>query len=56
MQGTFEPVLFIVCGWGILGAVLALVSARKPWRAYGKCRLLVEVAREIGQLATVREL
>jgi hypothetical protein len=56
MQGAFEPVLFVVCGWGIVGAVLALVSAKEPRREYGKSRLPVEIAREIGQLATAREL
>lgn len=42
MQGAFEPVLFIVCGLGIVGAVVALISASKTWREYGKSRLLME--------------
>ena len=42
MQGAFEPVLFIVCGLGIAGAVVALVSASKTWREYGKNRLLMD--------------
>ena len=42
MQGAFEPVLFIVCGLGILGAVLALVSAGKTGKEYGKSRLVMD--------------
>jgi hypothetical protein len=42
MQGAFEAVLFIVCGLGILGAMLALVSTSRTWKEYGKSRLLME--------------
>ena len=42
MQAAFEPVLFIVCGLGILGALVALVSASTTWKEYGKSRLLMD--------------
>jgi hypothetical protein len=42
MQAAFEPVLFIVCGLGILGALLALLSANRTWKEYGKSRLLMD--------------
>jgi hypothetical protein len=51
MQGAFEPVLFIVCGLGILGAVLALLSAGKTWREFGKNRLLMERDQGAGPAA-----
>ncbi len=51
MQGAFEPVLFIVCGLGILGALLALVSASKTWKEYGKSQLLMERDRDAGPAA-----
>jgi hypothetical protein len=51
MQGAFEPVLFIVCGLGIVGAVLALLSAGKTWREYGKSRLLMERDQDAGPAA-----
>jgi hypothetical protein len=51
MQGAFEPVLFIVCGLGIVGAVLALLSAGKTWREYGKSRLVMERDQDAGPAA-----
>jgi hypothetical protein len=42
VQGAFEPVLFIVCGLGIVGAVLALLCASRTWREFGHSRLLME--------------
>jgi hypothetical protein len=51
MQGAFEPVLFIVCGLGIVGAVLALLSASKTWKEYGKSRLLMERDQDAGPAA-----
>lgn len=42
VPGSFEPVLFIVCGLGILAALFAMISARKTWDEYGKSRLLME--------------
>jgi hypothetical protein len=48
MQGAFEPVLFVVCGLGILGAVLALVSAGRTWKEYGKSRLLMDRDEGVG--------
>lgn len=59
MQGAFEPVLFIVCGLGILGAVLALISASRTWKEYGKNRLLMERDQEtsppVGSAAALLE-
>lgn len=51
MQGAFEPVLFIVCGLGILGAMLALVSTSKTWKEYGKSQLLMERDQGAGPAA-----
>jgi hypothetical protein len=51
MQGAFEPVLFIVCGLGIAGAVLALISASKTWKEYGKSRLLMDRDQDAGPAA-----
>lgn len=51
MQGAFEPVLFIVCGLGILGALLALVSTSKTWKEYGKSQLLMERDQSAGPTA-----
>jgi hypothetical protein len=48
MQGALEAVLFIVCGLGIVGAVLALLSASKTWREFGKSRLLMERDEDAG--------
>ncbi len=42
MQDAFEPVLFVVCGLGILGAIFALVTASRTWKEYGKSRLLMD--------------
>jgi hypothetical protein len=51
MQGAFEPVLFIVCGLGIVGAVVALVSAGKTWKEYGKSRLVMDHDQDAGPAA-----
>jgi hypothetical protein len=41
MQNAFGPVLFSVCGLGILAALVALISTRKTWEEYGKSSRLV---------------
>jgi hypothetical protein len=41
MPEAFAPVLFCVCGLGILGALVALISSRKTWEEYGKSSRLV---------------
>ena len=41
MPDAFGPVLFAVCGLGILGALVALISSRKTWEDYGKSSRLV---------------
>jgi hypothetical protein len=41
MPDAFGPVLFSVCGLGILGALVALISTRKTWEEYGKSSRLV---------------
>lgn len=59
MQGAFEPVLFIVCGLGVLGAALALLSTSKTWKDYGKSRLLMDrdsgAYPAVGSAAALRE-
>ncbi len=42
MQSAFGTVLWVVCGVGIAGALLALFSSRKTWDDYGKDRLLLD--------------
>lgn len=39
---AFEPVLFIVCGLGILAAVLAIFTTSKTWDEFGKSRLSMD--------------
>jgi hypothetical protein len=41
MPDAFAPVLFSVCGLGLLGAIVALISSRKAWEEYGKSSRLV---------------
>jgi hypothetical protein len=41
MPDAFGPVLFVVCGLSILGAIVALISMRKTWEEYGKSSRLV---------------
>jgi hypothetical protein len=42
MQEAFGPVLFIVCGVGIVGAFVALASSGAVWKEYGSKRLLMD--------------
>ena len=41
MPDAFGPVLYLVCGLSLLGAVVALISMRKTWEDYGKSSRLV---------------
>jgi hypothetical protein len=42
VQSAFEPVLFAVCGLGMLAALLAIITTSKTWEEYGKSRLLMD--------------
>ena len=42
MQAAFGPVLFIVCGLSILGALVALVSSGGVWKEFGHNRLILD--------------
>jgi hypothetical protein len=42
VHAAFGTVIWVVCGIGILAAVLALVTAGKTWDELGKNRLLLE--------------
>jgi hypothetical protein len=42
VQSAFEPVLFIVCGLGMVAALLAIITTSKTWEDYGKSRLVME--------------
>lgn len=42
MQEAFGPVLFIVCGIGILGALAALMSSGTVWKELGRNRLILD--------------
>jgi hypothetical protein len=42
MQAAFGTVLWIVCGFGMLAAIVALVSTGKAWDEYGKNHLLMD--------------
>jgi hypothetical protein len=48
VQAAFGTVLWIVCGLGIVAAVLALILSGKTWEEYAKDRLLLD-----GELARV---
>ena len=41
MPDAFGPVLYLVCGLSLVGAVVALISMRKTWEDYGKSSRLV---------------
>jgi hypothetical protein len=55
MQDAFEPVLFVVCGLGIVGGLLALVFAGKTWKDYGKGALLMDRDQDAGAAAALGE-
>ena len=42
MQAVFGPVLFIVCGLGIIGAFVALASSGAVWKEFGRNRLMLD--------------
>jgi hypothetical protein len=42
MQAAFGTVLWIVCGAGIVFALLALITSRQTWDEYGKSRMLLD--------------
>jgi hypothetical protein len=42
MRAAFGPVLFIVCGISIFGALLALVSSGAVWKEFGRNRLILD--------------
>ncbi len=42
VQSAFEPVLFAVCGLGLVAALLAIITTNKTWEDYGKSRLLMD--------------
>ena len=45
MQHAFGTVIWIVCGIGVVGAVIALISGRKTWDDYGSDHLLMDTER-----------
>jgi hypothetical protein len=48
VQHAFGTVLWIVCGIGVLGALLALVSGAKTWDDYGRDHLLMDTEQPRG--------
>jgi hypothetical protein len=42
VQSAFGTVLWVVCGVGVVGALLALLAGRKTWDEYGKDHLLLD--------------
>jgi len=42
MRAAFGPVLFIVCGVSIFGALLALASSGAVWKEFGRNRLILD--------------
>ena len=42
MQSAFGIVVFVVCGVGVVGALLGLLFSRRTWEAYGRDHLLLE--------------
>jgi hypothetical protein len=42
VQSAFGTVVWVVCGVGIVGAVVSLVFNRKTWDEYGKNHLLLD--------------
>ncbi len=54
MQGAFGPVLFIVCGIGIVAAVFFLASSGAVWKEFGSKRLLMD--NELPRLSSAAAL
>jgi hypothetical protein len=48
MQGAFATVLWVVCGVGILFALVALARNGKTWEEFGRNRLLMESESSAG--------
>ncbi len=46
MQHAFGTVVWVVCGVGVLGALIAAILSRRTWAEYGKNRLLLDTDRE----------
>ena len=42
MQQAFGPILFVVCGFSIFAALVAIASSGKTWEEYGRSRLLMD--------------
>jgi hypothetical protein len=42
MQSAFGTVLWIVCGLGVVVALMALIATGKTWEDYGKNRLVMD--------------
>jgi hypothetical protein len=42
VQSAFGTVVFVVCGVGVVGAVVSLLFSRKTWDEYGKHHLLMD--------------
>jgi hypothetical protein len=42
MQSAFGTVLWVVCGLGLVGAVVALLRSGKTWQDFGAARLLMD--------------
>jgi hypothetical protein len=42
VQSAFATVVFVVCGVGVVGAVVAAVFNRKTWDEYGKNHLVMD--------------
>ena len=46
MQSAFGTVVFVVCGVGILGALIALAFNGRAWDEYGKNHLLLDTEHD----------
>jgi hypothetical protein len=59
MQSAFGTVVWVVCGVGVVGAVVSLVLSRKTWEDYGKNHLLLDTdlprSRPAGSAAALVE-
>ncbi len=42
MRSAFETVIWVVCGLGLVGAVVALVLSGKTWEDFGKGRFTLD--------------
>ena len=46
MQSAFGTVVWVVCGVGVVGAVVAVVLSRRTWEDYGKNHLMMDTEGE----------